>query len=210
MTGYCRRMQRTRPQFKIMLIVCEGKSTEPRYFESFRERNSGVNIIPIHSGSTDPRSIVRYSIEKKREYQIRKGDGNEVWCVFDVDENTDSDLRDSIEHAEANGIHVALSNPSFELWYLLHFIMREAAISRQEVSDELKRCYLPGYEKSIRYSSVLRQYLPTAISNAEKLNRHHKRNGSDLHSRAGNPSTQVFILIRAIQAMIEGNRTIIT
>jgi hypothetical protein len=44
---------------------------------------------------------------------------DEVWCVFDVDEHPK--LAEARDQANANGIQLAVSNPCFELWLLLHF-----------------------------------------------------------------------------------------
>jgi len=205
MRGYERRKIGTRRQFNFILIVCEGKRAEPLYFESFNERYNRIIIIPPHSGATDPRSLVEYALEKMREYQVRKGDGNEVWCVFDVDENRDEVLRNTIEHAMAKGVNVALSNPSFELWYLLHFIMRDVTISRQEVCDELNLNYIPGYDKGRCYGSILEPMIRTASTNAQRLNELHRKMGHDLRLRESNPSTQIFLLIRSIREMKERN-----
>lgn len=205
MIGYDKRKRGTRRQRNFFVIVCEGTKTEPIYFRGFNERYSRVHIEPVHSGSTDPRSIVEYAIEQKKEYQVRPGDGNEIWCVFDVDENLDPTLRNSIEHAHANGVNVALSNPSFEIWYLLHFTYREAAISRREVNEKLDSQYISGYDKTGCYNEMLFPSMETAVTNADRLNRYHLGLDNELASRNSNPSTQVFELVRAISELKRRN-----
>jgi len=44
---------------------------------------------------------------------------NSVWCVFDVDDHPR--VADARQMAADNGIELAISNPCFELWLLLHF-----------------------------------------------------------------------------------------
>lgn len=165
-----------------------------------------MNIETLHSGSTDPRSIVEYAIKQRREYQISDDDGNEIWCVFDVDENRDEDLKNSISHAQGKGVNIALSNPSFEFWYLLHFIYREAGIDRNEVLEELRRAYLPDYEKEKNYNAILFPFTEKASERAQRLNEFHIEHGNDLDGRNSNPSTQVFRLIHSIDKIKKRNQ----
>ena len=51
-------------------------------------------------------------------------DGDQLWCVFDCDDNKDSELQAAISYAEKHGYKIAYSNPVFEYWYLLHFEKR--------------------------------------------------------------------------------------
>lgn len=51
-------------------------------------------------------------------------DGDQLWCVFDCDDNKDSELQAAILYAEKHGYKIAYSNPAFEYWYLLHFEKR--------------------------------------------------------------------------------------
>jgi RloB-like protein len=115
-----------RPAFRdprpIMLIVCEGRNTEPQYFDQFAKfhRNSmvRVEIAPDHGV---PLTVVRAAKDRRNEAinaAKREKDENlkynSVWCVFDMDEHPHVD--DAKSMARENGIHVAISNPCFELW----------------------------------------------------------------------------------------------
>ena len=51
-------------------------------------------------------------------------DGDQLWCVFDCDDNKDSELQAAISYSEKHGYKIAYSNPAFEYWYLLHFEKR--------------------------------------------------------------------------------------
>ncbi len=111
-----------KPRF---LIVCEGIVTEPRYFKDVRHIERSLIDLQIEPGGT-PKTLVERAVERKRE-----ADGNarklkddnqkydEVWCVFDIDEHPL--IPEAKDQASANGIELAISNPCFELWALLHF-----------------------------------------------------------------------------------------
>jgi|ERR1022692_2479531 hypothetical protein len=47
---------------------------------------------------------------------------DEFWCVFDVEwPRNHPGLHEAIEQAQQNRIQLAVSNPCFELWLILHF-----------------------------------------------------------------------------------------
>ncbi|HBF80999.1 MAG TPA: hypothetical protein DD420_14035 [Streptomyces sp.] len=73
----------------------------------------------------EPKSVVRAAIEHKKRAahspQDRWTEYDQVWCVIDVEAPTPhSSLSDALRLAERHGIEVALTNPCFELWILLH------------------------------------------------------------------------------------------
>ena len=63
-----------------------------------------------------------------------------VWVVFDKDDF--NDFNEAIALAGRKGYGAAWSNEAFELWYLLHFIYLDAAISRAD--------YITILEENIR------------------------------------------------------------
>ena len=87
-----------RPPFReplpIILIVCEGKKTEPEYFRGFvnacQNPRVKIEIAPEHGV---PRTLVESARGPKKEAETaasRQGDEtvyDSVWCVFDVDDH---------------------------------------------------------------------------------------------------------------------------
>lgn len=109
-------LERNKP-FKIekplILIVCEGKNTEPSYFRQFKL--TSATIKPVGEGYNTISLVNRamqLALEKKYD---------QVWCVFDKDDFPENDFNDAITIASANGFGVAYSNQSFEYWLILHF-----------------------------------------------------------------------------------------
>lgn len=120
MSGYKRRKSRIRIPRKVFIIVCEGEKTERIYFNRYRKRYSNLRIETPNSKFTDPVNLAKFAKE-----QIKKGDldlknGDAIWCVFDCDENTNEDMSRACRTA-GKDIKICLSNPSFELWFLLHY-----------------------------------------------------------------------------------------
>lgn len=152
-----------REEVPSFLIVCEGKKTEPFYFQAFRVgRVLDVRVEGMGKSTTN---LVKETIRLKAQ-----DDYEQVWVVFDIDDCSPGQVNDAIRLAEVNGIHTAYSNQSFELWYLLHFDYHNSAIGRKQYEDKLTRALGVQYEKNA--PGLYLRLLPnqtTAIQNAKRL-----------------------------------------
>jgi hypothetical protein len=74
---------------------------------------------------------------------------DEAWLVVDMDRWTEDQMAQLYAWSqERDNYGLALSNPNFEYWLLLHFEDGKSIGSSRECSDRLKR-YMPEYEKGI-------------------------------------------------------------
>jgi hypothetical protein len=183
-------------QRKRFLIVVEGEATEKQYLEAIRRslRLPEGNLEIVHEGCTSPKEIVAAAKKKKAAQKSDPYDA--VWCVFDVDQNTPQTLSEAFQMAKANKIFIALSNPCFELWLLLHEKEHTASISTKEVQH---KCFELGLvnEKHIQKPDELLQKCSVARQRAKRLDDMHEQNGTTGHAKQ-NPSTGVYKLIDAI------------
>lgn len=116
---------------KTLLVLCEGARSEPEYIRALsRERDvrevAAVRILlDSDSFGSAPMTLVRRAVELRQRSTDANDEVDEVWCVFDVEWPESSqhhpNLREAVQMAAANDVHVAISNPSFELWLILHF-----------------------------------------------------------------------------------------
>jgi hypothetical protein len=118
-----------------LLVFTEGLRTEPVYLTHWYRNCREHVIVRIDPRHGDPLYLVQTAADDRsadiRDAQRDRGDAyDEYWCVFDVDEHPR--LRQALELAARSGISVALSNPCIELWFLLHFQDRTAALERAE------------------------------------------------------------------------------
>lgn len=75
-------------------------------------------ITTVMSGSNSVKKMERKIIETKQKH----GKSCAVWIAIDIDNRSDSQLSEIFKLARSSvNVHVALSNPCFELWLLLHF-----------------------------------------------------------------------------------------
>ena len=95
--------------------------------------------------------------------------------------------------ARDNGIDLAVSNPCFELWLLLHFRENPGMQHRAKVKEMLKK-HVPEYAKHIDYSAFSEGY-SSAVKRAEQLDKF----AEDSKSPGHNPSTGVYILAEFIR-----------
>ena len=187
------RRRPVREPYKKVLIVCEGKKTEPNYFKGLKDslRLNSANVAIVGHGAT-PSKIV----ERARQlYQNEKEDGDpydKVYCVFDRDEHPD--YQQSLRMVKREGrFEAIISVPCFEYWLLLHFEYTTRPYGRQSAAHavvaDLKR-HLPNYSKNDeRIFEKLRDKVETAKKNAAKS----LRLGRD------NPSTNVHKLVKYLQ-----------
>ena len=107
-----KRGEPTRIEKPLILIVCEGKNTEPSYFRQFKLTSATIKAIGKGFNTT---SLVNHAILLSQQYSY-----DQVWCVFDRDQFPANDFNNAIAIATASEIGVAYSNQAFEYWLILH------------------------------------------------------------------------------------------
>ena len=207
-----KRGQRRRTVKPVILIVTEGAQTEPQYFSHYRNRQTNIEIRVIGGrtggGETDYTSLIRKAAEYKNKNQMSESNGDAVWVVADGDVNYDIPdpvgtkdlmLSKARKLADAKGIHLAISNPCFEFWYLLHFQYTTRYFRDYTAVENALTAYLPDYEKSDDVYSQLSERTATAIQNARRVAEYHLRNGNKSpFGIAVNPFTDVCHLVKSL------------
>ena len=122
-----RRRSQREPKRRFILF-CEGKNTEPAYFDAVKRACVSalidVEVVPAvgvpytiaESAGERARSdgLARNSRRKMNSFE----ENDQVWAVFDRDQHPR--FNDAVALCEQAGVHVARSNPCFELWLILH------------------------------------------------------------------------------------------
>lgn len=97
-------------------------------------------------------------------------------------------------------IQFALSNPCFEVWFLLHFKYSSGYLQDYSAVLAQLKNHLPDYEKNMDVTNILMEYTQQAVRNAERLETYHTKNGhTDLCSIMVNPYTGVHKLVDSIR-----------
>ena len=185
------RTQKRAPRY-VLRVLTEGRRTEPDYLFGWVRRNAPVYLNIADTGMT-PDALVRRAKEHLQSQPRRHADRDfdEIWCVFDTDEH--ENLPHAIEAARQSGIQVAVSNPCFELWLVLHAQEQTAFIDRRDVqrlSNELG--LTDGKAIAATGKNTLVDAFQTAKERAQHLDERHAGNNSPARS---NPSTDVWQLV---------------
>jgi hypothetical protein len=195
-----RREAQKREPYDVVLIVCEGGKTEPKYLQelrdSFKLSTANIRIAGDECGSS-PRSVVDYALtmyRKEKKY-------NKVFCVFDKDRHpTYNEALERIRTTrmgKGDTIEAITSVPCFEVWILLHFGYTTKAFSSTGPSGSICASVIKALKKHISVYekgtgglfSALKERLPDAMKHASRLEKHTQVSGSD------NPSTKIHQLV---------------
>ena len=195
---------------KLLIIVCEGKNTEPDYLKQLaRDKKHNLIEYITHEEAGSPKSIVNLAIKQKKIHteNAKKTknsfDGNfEIWCVSDRDEHLD--LVNQMNRARDNGLHYILSNPCIELWGYLHYHQNDAPTHRHVMQRKLKEV-MPDYDHNsgaiFNYEDMKENY-DTAVARAKELIQR-RIDEDDPH---GDPSTNIYELTESF-GYLDVNKT---
>lgn len=185
---------------KIILIGAEGKNqTERKYFKAINQVQSEYKIMAGKGNNTDPVGVVEDLLKSAKQEELDLKDGDILACFIDVDfkNGRDQELRAAMKLARQNNISVFLSNPCFEIWYLLHFRYSIKLYgSNEEVIKELSS-YISDYSKSKDVYDVIENKIDQALLNTKRLESYHLENGTNDRLKKL-PSTEAYKLIEMI------------
>ena len=189
----------------VIYIICEGSETEVNYFRRFRTRYSNIDIRPIASKHKSALHLVGHATDTIKQEPYYPEDGDQIWCVFDRNGNTNEELKKAEAIATRCGYSIAFSNPAFELWYLLHFANQKAYIADADalLAKLNTNGYIPKYSKSTDYYDLLLPMRQQAIDRAIALQDYHASKGLPLLHRDSNPCSTVAQLVLLLQNMAD-------
>ena len=199
-----RRRRARRDPKRRFILFCEGRNTEPTYFDAIRRTCSNALIaVETYRGVGVPYTIATRAVEHARELGLgrrsrRRKDSfeeaDQVWAVFDRDEHPRFD--EAVAHCESNAILVARSNPCFDLWLVLHERDHDRPDNRhamQAALEALRAEYDAGGAKTPDCDNLV-----TRVEQAEHRAEAQLQRREQEDAPFGNPSTTVGRLTRAI------------
>lgn len=192
----------TRQPKKTLVVFCEGEKTEPQYLEALKRQRDVRDVaavdlrIEIGHGGPVPQTLVSRAIDARSRAVAEEAEIDEFWCVFDVEwpENHPG-LSDAIRQAGENDVHLAITNPCFELWLILHFRAYGAWLDNDK-ARRLRRLHDGSPDKSLEAATYM-PLVAEAARRAAALERRHERDGTV--SPHDNPSSGMHRLIASVQ-----------
>lgn len=150
----------------LIVIATEGELTEQDYFNSIKHKldtneNSQSQRLKLEvldasidddeirkKGSSSPSAVLEQLDYHAKRFGI--GEFDELCLVIDRDKQswTEKELSDVAKQCSSKRFFLALSNPSFEIWLLLHF-QELSMLDNQDMKlvEENKKGYLKKYLK---------------------------------------------------------------
>ena len=150
----------------------------------------------------DPRRLVEECKTLKRQDRGKGPGPTQYWCVFDVEAPTQHiRLLEAMQMAHDNDIQVAVSNPCFELWLLLHHADHRKWVDNNECRSLLrKHDASPG--RGVDGSAYM-QLMSAALERAKQLEAMHERAGREFPDN--NPSSSMNHLLQAIDQSLRAD-----
>lgn len=186
----------------VVYLICEGSETEIRYFKKFRSRECNIDIVPIPSQYKSADKLVQKARATIGYSPYYPDEGDMIWCVFDRDDNTNAMLSKAKQVAIKEGYQIAFSNPSFEVWFLLHFNNQTTPVENCETAIKLlkKKGRLEQYEKNKEVYEQLKPLQEAAIDRAKKRVAALQAEHTEILSRESNPVTTVAELVEYLNS----------
>jgi len=198
---FARVRQPRTPKLRV-LIVGEGRETEPNYFRGVKA-NTDVKakfVVDVRAGEG---GSAEAAVQKASDVLGRIADEpyDHVFCVVDIE---DTSRKETLERARqaAKAIdpqpQLILSNPSFECWLLAHFVAVSRSFDTKSIRRKLDklwqrqfgcnydRCDKRVYEKVCDHTDI-------AIANAKRVR--DKYHGGVEDTADCNSSTEVYRLM---------------
>ncbi|MDO4502183.1 MAG: RloB family protein [Coriobacteriia bacterium] len=161
-----KRKTRTREYKNVCWISAEGH-TEKDYFSMDAFKDADVSIkFPrnIHPDRRNPGQVLKRFKKALRTGNFRKSD--EAWIVVDVDTWDDAEFEELLSWAESDPRHhLAISNPKFELFLVMHYERCNGRTTPQAVDAALKKNW-PRYAKRITTTHFSKKQVEAAIKNS--------------------------------------------
>lgn len=216
-----KRGKQPREEYELIAIVCEGTKTEPFYYDDVKkvERLPSANIFVTGDCSSDPLSVVKHGIYLYERSLAEKNPStlyDIVFCVIDRDahQTFNAALEYALQYNRNKNkaiIFPIKSYPSFEIWYLFHFLYTRQVfvktptksagqLCKEALNIEWKKVFKEDYEKSyndiykkLKSKNLVEEGIKNAtlaLADAQKTNEM-------------NPSTEAHLLLEFLLSIVE-------
>ncbi len=182
-------------------MFCEGTKTEPNYIDALKRepaiRDSASVDLRIEASGGVPLTLVNAAADARARSTQEQGEIDQVWCLFDVEwPRNHPKLSEARAKAERSGVRLAISNPCFELWLVLHFTNHTAWLNN-DAARRLRREHDRSSDKGMDGSKYMRRR-GDAARRARALNAKHAGDGREFPK--DNPSSGMYLLLETIES----------
>lgn len=174
------------PRLKLYVIAAEGDKTEYNYFTTFKKhyqkqfRRTNLHVEFLErpeeeAGQSGPRYVehmIETFLANNPDYGFHN-EYDEIWFILDTDEYKHRQhilLQLALMCRENKLFNLGLSNPSFELWLILHFINLDKPIKPYlpNTEDQTIKQHIENIAVKLR-AGACKQLLPHLHQNQQPL-----------------------------------------
>jgi len=142
---------------KKIAVISEGTVTEESYFDLIKRIFRGISIR-FYSSKKHSSPLMLLKLLQTIMARIRQNDYVEIWILADRDSWKKEELDELARWARENpNCFLAISNPKFEYWILLHYELAGSVTSRE--CTRILRRHLPHFKKRLTKPLTLRQVI---------------------------------------------------
>ena len=192
-----------RKQNKLILFAAEGhNATETIYLKDLINDTKGLTLRKAYGTDTDPLGMVENLRATMDDLGFDADYGDLAFCFIDLDCNRkkEKQIREAAEKAIANNIHLIVSNPCFEIWYMCHFTSSPKNYTESKALLKDMPQYIKGYGKAKEgIYALTKKYINTAIINAKNLEKRAIANGYIIHTADFSPATDVYKIFQLLE-----------
>lgn len=190
-----RRVAGKRRELRTVVVFTEGQNSEPDYVNGLKKLpNIAEDValnLELHHKHGVPLTLVKLAVERNEDPEV-----DECWCLFDVEwPQNHPNLKDAILLAQKKGIGLAISNPCFEVWLILH----HQDFNRFSSTSEVVSCSR-ALDNRLGKSIDASLYMPLrreAAKRAKILETRHQRDGTQRPH--DNPSSGMHLFLRSLE-----------
>lgn len=197
-----RRVATRRPR-KTVVVFCEGTRTEPEYLRALKLQPivrdvAAVDLRVEKTGTNRPLRLVSHACAERTKAIEEDAEIDEFWCVFDVEWPINHpDLNEAITLAGRGSIMLAISNPCFELWLILHLDNHGAWMDNQSACQ--LRARLDGSDGKSLDADIYMPRVADAARRAAGLDDRHIRDKTRFPHN--NPSSGMHRLFSSVTSV---------
>ncbi|MGH1338804.1 MAG: RloB family protein [Aureispira sp.] len=183
--GIGRRTRVTKKPEKLYILAYEGNETEPQYYQALKEQlrssNTVIKILSLKRARLDTLSAPKHVFNQLKTYKknYRTTAQDEFWMIIDRDRWK---LDEWLEKCRLEkNFFVALTNPCFEFWLLLHLfevtdfqeeqllINKKLNKKKRFIDQYLNKHLAGGYQKNDIQPERFLPHLSKAIEQAKRF-----------------------------------------
>lgn len=150
----------------VEILAVEGSSERIYLDRLVRLGNTDIAIRTIDCRGGDIKSV-RHVCESMLKDRNREP-GDFLGVVMDVDNTSKDEILKFIDWCEDRGIEIYISNPSFEVFLLMHFADVPSSISQHDLEDSLSRHLGRKYDKA-KGINISDESVKAALTRADRV-----------------------------------------